>query len=118
MGGGRGSYFSSDLSELKRKLQKTDESTERSEYDTHVSELLSSQLTNFNDRDRDAIKRHLTEIKKALETELDGTIDLLFGGSVARHTAINGFSDTDSLVILDSCELAGRPPDEAKEYFT
>jgi hypothetical protein len=117
MGGGRGSYFSSDANELKRKLQTTDESTERSDYDARVAELLSSQLTSFNARDRNAIRRHLAEIKKALETELEGTIDLLFGGSVARHTAVNGFSDTDSLVILDSCELADRTPRDAKEYF-
>lgn len=117
MGGGRGSYFSSDANELKRKLQTTDESTERSDYDARVAELLSSQLTSFNARDHDAIRRHLAEIKKALEMELEGTIDLLYGGSVARHTAINGFSDTDSLIILDSCELADKTPGDAKEYF-
>lgn len=117
MGGGRGSYFNTDPTEVKRKLQKTDESTERSEYEVRVAKFLSSQLTSFNDRDHDAINRHLAEIKSALENELEGTIDLLFGGSVAKHTAINGISDIDSLVILDSCELAAGTPDAAKEYF-
>lgn len=117
MGGGRGSYFSSDLAEVKRKLYQSDESTDRGEYEARVNDFLSSKLTEFNSRDRKAINRHLAEIKKALEKELEGSVDLLFGGSTARHTALNGFSDVDSLVILDSCELADGTPNAAKEYF-
>jgi hypothetical protein len=117
MGGGRGSYFSSDPAEVKRKLYQSDESTDRSEYEVRVNGFLSSKLTEFNSRDRKAINRHLAEIKKALEKELEGSVDLLFGGSIARHTAVSGFSDVDSLVILDSCELAEGTPNAAKDYF-
>jgi hypothetical protein len=117
MGGGRGSYFSSDAAEVKRKLQQSDESTDGSDYEARVNNLLTSKLTEFNSRDHRAINRHLAEIKKALEKELEGSIDLLFGGSTARHTAVNGLSDVDSLVILDSCELAEGTPNAAREYF-
>jgi predicted nucleotidyltransferase len=117
MAGGRSSYFKSDLDDLKQKLRASDESTENSEYEAHVASLLASQLTAFNDRDDEAIDRHLTEIKRALEKELEDTVDLMFGGSVAKQTYVDGLSDIDSLVILDNCDLAGGTPDEAKEYF-
>jgi hypothetical protein len=117
MGGGRGTYFSSDLADVKRKLQQSDESTDQGEYEAGVNEFLTSKLTEFNSRNRKAISQHLAEIKKALEKELEGSINLLFGGSTARHTDLNGLSDVDSLVILDSCELAEGTPDTAREYF-
>jgi len=117
MAGGRSRYFKTDPDVLKQKLRASDESTENSEYEARVAKLLGAQLTNFNDRDTDAIDSHLTEIKRALEKELEGMVDLLFGGSVAKVTYLDGISDIDSLVMLDNCELAEGEPEEAKNYF-
>lgn len=117
MGGGGGDYFKSDPETLRQRLRESEQGTEDTQYEAEVSNVLSALLTQYNDRDREAIDRHLDEIKKALEKDLEGTIDLLFGGSVAKHTYIDGFSDIDSLVILDSCELADGSPEAAKEYF-
>ena len=116
-GGGGGGYFRSDPNKLVKKLQESEAKTENSKYETEVANILASLLTKFNDRDYEAINRHLEEIRKALEKDIEGTIDLLFGGSVAKHTYVDGLSDIDSLVILDSCDLADQSPEEAKEYF-
>jgi hypothetical protein len=117
MGGGGSHYFSSDLDTLKKKLRDSEVRTENTKHEAQVTNLLTTMLTEYNKRDRNAISGHLEEIKDALETELEGTVDLLFGGSVAKHTHVDGLSDIDSLVILDSCELADQPPKVAKEYF-
>ncbi len=117
MGGGGSHYFSSDLDTLKKKLRDSEARTASTEHEAQVTYLLSTMLTEYNDRDYSAIGGHLEEIKDALETDLEGTVDLLFGGSVSKHTYVDGLSDIDSLVILDSCELADKPPDLAKEFF-
>jgi hypothetical protein len=116
-GGSRSGYFGKDPSTLKKQLQRSETQTKDAAHEAKVADLLSSLLTEFNDRDYDAINRHLEEIKEALEAELEGTVDLKYGGSVAKHTYVDGLSDIDSLVILDSCELADQSPENAKEYF-
>lgn len=115
--GGSGSYFRSNPDDIVRKLRDSEDATRNNQYERDVNQHLKSLLTEYNDRDRDAINRHLEEIKKALEKELEGTIDLLYGGSIAKHTYVDGLSDVDSLAVLDSCELADGSPEAAKEYF-
>ena len=116
-GSGGGSYFSRDPEAAMRELKTSQKKARDDEYVAQCNNLLSSFLSDFNDRDQEAISRHLHEIKKALENELEGTIDLKYGGSVAKHTFINGLSDVDSLVMLDNCELSEQSPDSAKEYL-
>lgn len=117
MGGSGGGYFRSDPEELVQKLRQSEARTAGTEYEAKVADLLSSLLTRFNNRDSEAVSRHLEEIKKALEKDIGGTIDLMYGGSVAKHTYVDGLSDIDSLVILDSCDLADQSPESVKEYF-
>lgn len=116
-GSGGGGYFSSDPKATMRALKASQEKARDDRYVTECNHLLKSYLSDFNDRDQEAISRHLAEIKKALEKELEGTIDLKYGGSVSKHTFIDGLSDIDSLVMLDSCELSDQPPDSAKSYL-
>jgi predicted nucleotidyltransferase len=117
MGSDSGHYFSSDIDDLRKKLRDSEQATEDAQYEAEVANVLAALLTEYNDRDTQAVNHHLDEIKKALEKELEGTVDLLFGGSVAKRTYVDGFSDIDSLVILDNCELANGSPDAAKKYF-
>lgn len=44
-------------------------------------------------------------------------MDILYGGSAAKHTYVNGLSDIDTLVLIDNSELRGKSPVEVKEYF-
>jgi hypothetical protein len=116
-GGGGGSYDDSDLDQLKQKLRESETQTANTEHEARVADLLGHLLAEFNDRDPEPVIRHLDEIQRALEKELDGMVNLLFGGSILKHTDVDGLSDVDSLVILDSCELAEESPDAAKDYF-
>ncbi len=116
-GGGGGGYIRSEPEKLLRKIRQSDERTKDKEYEAEVEHHLNSLLKDYNDRNTEAIKRHLEEIRKALEKDLEGTLDLLYGGSVAKHTYVEGLSDVDSLAVLDSCELANGSPQAAKEYF-
>jgi hypothetical protein len=91
--------------------------TDQAAYDAEVESLLQNTLTSYNDRDVDSINRHLQTIEDALSKEIDGVVQLLFGGSVTKHTYVNGMSDVDMLVCLNDTSLADKSPDEVMTYF-
>lgn len=117
MGSSGGGYFRSNPDSIKQMLKDSESSTNDSEYKVQVDALLADLLSNFNDRDRDKINSRLDMIKKAIEGDIEGTVDLLFGGSVGKNTYVDGLSDIDSLVVLNKSDLAQKSPEEIKKYF-
>ncbi|MCB0713828.1 MAG: nucleotidyltransferase [Ignavibacteriae bacterium] len=117
MSGGGGGYIPSDPKTILQRIQESEAGTQNAQYESEVVKLLSSFLVHFNDRDIETVNRHLGEIKKAIEKEIDGSIDLLYGGSVAKRTYVNGLSDIDSLVILDKSDLSHLSPNEVRDYL-
>jgi len=116
-GSGGGGYFSSDPKKAREELRASRSETEVAAYEVRCNDSLLGMLGQYNNRDAGAVDRRLNEITEALNDELDGTVALRFGGSVAKHTFIDGLSDVDLLVLLDSCELADGPPSDAKTYL-
>lgn len=117
MGGGRGYFDGKPLRDLQSELRAARERTQNLVYDAECNQALQTFLADFNKRDADLTARHLEDIKAALEGDLEGTVDFRFGGSVAKHTYVDGFSDVDSLVLLNRSELADVSPPEAKRYL-
>lgn len=114
--GGRG-YFSSDPERVARELKASQGASDDQEYQAASNQALQSLLTEFNNRDTDAMGRRLEQIKTALNEDLEGTVDIRFGGSVAKRTFVDGLSDVDSLVLLNKSELAELDPVQVKSYF-
>jgi hypothetical protein len=56
------------------------------------------------------MKQRLDDLKVCLADILEGSIDTLYGGSVAKHTYVDGISDVDALLILNETQLAGATP--------
>jgi len=84
-----------------------------SEINTHLQQLLSD----YNNRDTDRIQTHIDTILAALSKDEIGNIQLLYGGSIAKHTYVDGLSDIDILGIIDKTELAGKNPEDVLNYF-
>jgi hypothetical protein len=96
--GGRGSYYSShDLEVLRREAA---ERLERSHLDAKVNSLLQDKLAAINDRDVEKVNERLDAIREVLADTIEEFERLSFGGSVAKHTWVDGLSDVDSLVLL------------------
>jgi hypothetical protein len=116
MGGSGGGRYSGPPSEdIQQRIERAREQ-ERQRLDGQVNDLLQRLLAHFNDRDRDKIGDRLSDI----ESCLTGTVEIdriLFGGSVAKHTDVDGLSDVDALVILDRADLAGKPPKDLLDTF-
>ena len=119
MGGSGGGFFSGRVSpdELARRTREAEERSQNDAFETQVGEFLASELAEYNDRDVDGTQRVFESFKKDLEADVEGTVDLLFGGSISKHTYIDGLSDIDALVLIDRSELRGKKPKELQRLL-
>ena len=115
-GGGGGGYFPSNPERLKRLIQDARGTEAQQKLDSEVNELLQDSLATFNERNAEKVQDHLEKIALILgkEFELD---QFRFGGSVAKHTYVDGLSDIDALVILGKKDIAGESPKEVLDSF-
>jgi hypothetical protein len=119
MGGSGGNYFDSevDVSDLEPKLGDQKSIAKKQELDSSVSGIIATMLSSYNDR-KELVDTHLGNIVDILKRELDSDSLLLkFGGSVAKHTYIDGLSDVDVLALIDKTDLSTLSPEEVKNYF-
>ena len=115
-GGGRtGGYISAHDVEVLR--EEARQRLSQSRVEAEVNALLQRELAEVNDRDVDRINDRLGDIETALADRIDEVDRLLFGGSVAKHTYVDGVSDVDALVVLGDESLADRFPDEIRNEF-
>ncbi len=119
MGGSGGGYFrgGGDPGELARRLRDTEAQTRDEGYETGVNQQLGKFLKDFNARDAAGTREVLDDIKKELGDKIGGTVDLVYGGSVSRHTYLEGLSDTDALVIIDPDDVGRKSPERLKDRF-
>src|SRR5688572_13652861 len=99
MGGSGGGYFrgSVDPGELARRLRDAEVQIRDEGYEMRVNQQLGEFLKDFNTRDAAGTREILADVKKQLGDDIGGTVDLVYGGSVSRHTYLEGLSDTDAL---------------------
>ena len=116
MGGSGGRYFPAySPQEFQKKVQKAEDDARDDVYETAANDLLASYLAQFNDRDVTGINALLEKAKAELSEEFEGTVDLLFGGSVAKKTYVDGLSDIDALLLLSRADAAHESPEAVKE---
>lgn len=116
MSGSGGSSGYSGISPKVRVVESA-KNTQSSQQEMEINEFLEELLKEFNDRDTAAIQKHLNEIEKALGKEIDGLDSILFGGSISKKTFIEGISDVDALVFLDSSKYKDFTPKELQKQF-
>lgn len=111
------SYQPIDRKILVEKIQQADQQTDQNSYDIEINSILMNVLGQVNNRDTELIQQHISTILAALNNEIDGNVITKFGGSVSRHTHLNGISDVDALLILNSSGLEKSSPQEVIDYF-
>jgi hypothetical protein len=111
MGGG-GSGWSRPL-DIAREVREAEKQVQGERFQTELSGLLTQLLAQYNDRDAPLMRRRLDEILAALEHVIDGKLEQIFGGSVAKHTYVDGLSDIDCLLVVNDASLGLAGPYEA-----
>ncbi len=84
--------------------------------ETVINDYLRELLVSFNDRDTEQTREHLEHLHELLGDEFE-IEQLLLGGSVAKHTYVDGLSDIDALIILNRKEIKGLTPQEVIAEF-
>lgn len=115
MGGSSGSgAFSNSRSpeELRNAVRKAEDRTSVAAFETELAGVLGNLLGGYNGRDVEAMRERLEVVKGALQGEMVGSFDQLLGGSVAKHTYVDGLSDIDSLVLINDSALEGKSPQQ------
>jgi hypothetical protein len=119
MGGSGGGFFSKNAKpeELTRRTREAEEKAKDDAFEGSVGEFLASELAAYNDRDLGDTEPVFDAVKEDLGEVGEGTVELLYGGSIAKHTYIDGFSDVDALVLMNRTELSGKPPKELQRVL-
>src|SRR3989442_2002063 len=101
-GGGGGRYFDrkTEPQEFRTAIREAEEKAKDQDFELQVANLLGELLSEYNRRDTKSVSDCLDQIKRALESDIEGTVDPVFGGSVRKRTFVDGISDVDSLIIL------------------
>jgi hypothetical protein len=116
-GGGRGAFYNSSPSKLREIVLKEAAKTQGVAFETELATTLGDLLGAYNGRDTETVRERLEELKAALQVDLEGSFDQLFGGSVAKHTYVDGLSDIDSLVLIDDSPLEGKTPQQVLAHI-
>lgn len=116
MGGSGGGSFLGDANpaDLARRIRTAEAQLEDQRFQASVERELAGCLASYNDRSTAPFRRLFDRLKASLKDVTQGTEEILFGGSVAKHTYIDGLSDVDALVVLGDHELAKAPPSRVR----
>jgi hypothetical protein len=109
--------FKSAVEEVDQGKPKTPSEEQKAAYQAYLNSYFQDLLSDFNNRDVDQINTHLETIKDALGKESIGSINLIYGGSIKKHTYVDGLSDVDILATIDNTTLADASPHQVLEYF-
>jgi hypothetical protein len=108
--GGGGAFVHRTPEELRDIVRKSEDKTTVAAFEAELSRTLGELLGEFNSRDAPTVSARLGEIKAAMQDAIEGSFDQLFGGSVAKHTYVDGLSDIDSLILINDSGLEGKSP--------
>jgi Second Messenger Oligonucleotide or Dinucleotide Synthetase domain len=113
--GGSGAFVHRTPEQLRDIVRKSEDQTTVARFEAELSRTLGELLGEFNSRDVPTVSARLGEIKAAIQDAIEGSFDPLFGGSVAKHTYVDGLSDIDSLMLINDSSLEGKSPQLAQE---
>jgi hypothetical protein len=118
MGGGGGDWSAASRSagSSMRIDRAVATATADASYEASANTYMRDLLSSYNDRDAAEIQARIETIRNAIEKDIDGEVDMLFGGSVRKHTYVDGISDVDVLLTLNASELASASPAEVLRY--
>ena len=118
MGGSGGGFRNYPAHEIRSWIDQPNSEAAAADQISHVNAALGDLTAVYGDRDDELTRSRMDEIEEAITDSIEGSVDLRFGGSVAKHTDVDGLSDVDLLAMLRDPELARLGPEEVLAHFT
>ncbi len=115
MGGSGGGSYSGNSEDVARTRETVRRELEQQQLAADINQFLAEQLAGYNERDTEAVREKLDDIEEALRKLGHDVARLLYGGSVAKHTYVDGLSDVDSLVFLGG-DRPGSPVEVIEDF--
>jgi hypothetical protein len=115
--GGRDFFVDRRPEQVKADMRKEEQRTYDQAFDTQIAERLGEFVGEANKRDTKGIGQTIDRIRSVFGEDIEGTVDPVFGGSVRKHTYVDGISDVDTLAILRDRHLKSMSPQEVLAYF-
>lgn len=115
--GGSGGSFRVTPREADSFRDQIRERAEQQRLDADVNAYLRRELLAANDRDAEKVNERIEQLEAALRDQVTEFEDLRFGGSIAKHTYVEGLSDVDLVVPLRDEGLLERPAAEVRAEF-
>jgi hypothetical protein len=115
--GGGGPFRYQSPEALRNRVREAEEKAKDAAFEAALSGTLGELLRDYNARDTALVRERLDDLKGALEGTIEGSVDQIFGGSVAKRTYIDGLSDIDSLVIINDTDLEDKTPQAALHHI-
>jgi hypothetical protein len=116
MGGSGGSFGSGfNPRDIAREVRDTEKQVNDDAFMGKVSDLFSDLLGDYNGRDTALVSRRIDDMLDGLSEIAEGELDLIYGGSVAKRTYVDGLSDVDCLVIVNDTALEAAGPHAARD---
>lgn len=82
-----------------------------------VNDVLDDAAKNSRERDAKSQMQHRNDAETAINSNIEGHVDIEYGGSVSKATYVDGVSDLDCRVYINHSSLASKSPDEIKRYI-
>ena len=106
MGGSGGSFDSGfDPRDIAKQVREVEAKIENEAFKRQLENVLATLLSNYNGRDTRLVRQRIDNILNSLGDLAEGELEMIFGGSVAKHTYIEGLSDIDCLLIVNNTGL-------------
>ncbi len=112
-GSGGGSYTGWPSAKLTEVVREEAEKA-AGQFEVEVAGYLSELLGRYG-RDAELVHERLDGAKEVLQDETESSFDTLFGGSVAKHTFVDGLSDIDALLVINGSKFEDHTPPKILE---
>ena len=117
MSSGRSGYFGDTIKSPAEIRDEAERAASNTAFDREVNDLLGKRLATVNDRDPVLTRERLDHILDVLGAGLEDRLETQMGGSLSKHTYLEGLSDVDTLVLLSNADLIDRAPGEVRSRF-
>lgn len=117
-GGGGGTFEKYSPQEVQKQIRAAELEVASAKFAPELKEFLDSYLASVNDRDVKTVQSRLNEVKEHIADMVGASVDMLYGGSVAKHTYVDGLSDIDSLLMLKEGDKLPDSPRQLLEKIT